>query len=49
MFFKTAVMALWALLMLTGCPDSKVPKDPTKTPMPSASATPEVPAPATPR
>lgn len=35
---KTVVIALWALLLLTGCPDTKAPKDPSKIPMPSTAA-----------
>lgn len=34
---KTLVIALCALALLTGCPDTKVPKDPTKPPMPTTA------------
>lgn len=34
---RTLVIALWALALLTGCPDAKPPKDPTKPPMPSTA------------
>lgn len=34
---RTIVIALWALALLTGCPDTKAPKDPTKPPMPSTA------------
>ncbi|WP_156373088.1 hypothetical protein [Pseudorhodoferax sp. Leaf267] len=34
---KTVVIALWAMALLTGCPDAKPPKDPTKLPMPTTA------------
>lgn len=34
--FTAAIAACTALALLTGCPDTKVPKDPTRPPTPKA-------------
>lgn len=36
---KTLIAVLGCLALLTGCPDTKLPKDPTQLPTPKAEAT----------